>query len=228
VYPSWPLISSYTNGTFNWHSREALVSDLAELKTQRGPLFERLAAATVQEIAADPQLVDFARAVGKTAFAENCAPCHGAGGQGGKGYAHLADDDWLWGGSLAQIEHTIRHGVRSADTNTRRSIMPAFGRDGMLQRPDVHAVAYYVRSLSGLPVAPGTDVARGKAVYAQNCAGCHGPEGRGNRDLGAPNLTDAIWLYGSDEATIVDGIWNGRGAVMPAWDGRLDDVTIKA
>jgi cytochrome c oxidase cbb3-type subunit III len=228
VYPSWPLLSSYTRGTFGWHSREALVSDLAELKAQRGPMFAKLAAASLPEIASDPELLDFARAVGKPAFAENCAPCHGAGGQGGKGYAHLADDDWLWGGRLEQIEQSIRHGVRSNDSKSRKGSMPAFGRDGMLQRPDINAVADYVRSLSGLPVEANADLARGKAVFAQYCAVCHGPDGKGNRDLGAPNLTDAIWLYGSDKATIVEGIWNGRGAVMPAWEGRLDDVTIKA
>jgi len=227
-YPSWPLLSSYTKGAFNWNSRDAVVSDIAELKELRGPMFQRLGAASVQEIVSDPQLLDFARAVGKPAFAENCAPCHGAGGQGGKGYSHLADDDWLWGGRLEQIEQTIRHGARSTDTKGHLGAMPAFGRDGILQRGDVNAVADYVRSLAGLPVEPGADLGRGKAVFAQSCAVCHGADGKGNRDLGAPNLTDAIWLYGSDKATIVDGIWNGRGGVMPAWEGRFDDVTIKA
>jgi cytochrome c oxidase cbb3-type subunit 3 len=228
VYPSWPLISSYTAGSFRWSSRAAVVSDLVELKAQRGPMFQRLGAASLQEIVSDPQLLDFARAVGKPAFGENCAPCHGAGGQGGKGYPHLVDDDWLWGGRLEQIEQTIRHGVRSADARGRVGGMPAFGRDGLLQRPDINAVADYVRSLAGLPVDAGADLVRGKAVFAQSCAPCHGVEGKGNRELGAPDLTDAIWLYGSDRATIFDGVWNGRAGVMPAWEGRLDDVTIKA
>ena len=228
VYPSWPLVSSYTKGLFSWHSREAVVADVEALKAQRGPMVAKLAAASLQEIFSDPQLLDFARAVGKPAFAENCAPCHGAGGQGGKGYAHLADDDWLWGGRLEQIEESIRHGVRASDEKTRKGSMPAFGRDGVLQRPDIDAVADYVRSLSGLPVDSNADLARGKAVFAQNCTQCHGADGKGKRELGAPNLTDAIWLYGPEKTVIVEGLMNGRGGVMPAWGGRLDDTTIKA
>jgi cytochrome c oxidase cbb3-type subunit 3 len=228
VYPSWPLISSYTRGLSDWHAREAVIADLDALKRERGPLFARLAETPLQAVMDDPQLLEFTRAVGKPAFAENCAPCHGAGGQGGKGYAHLADDDWLWGGRLTQIEETIRHGVRASDINTRMSVMPAFGRDGILLRPEIDAVADYVRSLSGLPADAGADLGRGKAVFTQHCTKCHGNTGTGNRDLGAPNLTDAIWLYGPEKSVIVEGLINGRGAVMPAWGGRLDEVTIKA
>jgi len=228
VYPSWPLISSYTKGSFGWQSREAVVSDLAQLKVQRGPIMDQLASASLQQIEGSPQLLDFARAVGKSAFADNCAPCHGAGGGGAKGYPNLNDDDWLWGGSLDAIAHTIRTGVRSNHPDTRPGTMPAFGRDGVLKRPDIDAVADYTRSLSGLPTPAGADLTRGAKVFAENCAVCHGEKGAGNRELGAPNLTDKIWLYGPDKQTIVDGIVNGRGAVMPAWAGRLSDTTIKA
>jgi cytochrome c oxidase cbb3-type subunit 3 len=138
----------------------------------------------------------------------------------------------LWGGRLDTIAQTIRFGVRSTNDKTRTGSMPAFGRDGMLKRAEIDTVADYVRSLSALPVDPSAnpkpDLAAGKKIYAENCAVCHGADGKGNRDLGAPNLTDAIWLYGSDKATIVDGLWNGRGSVMPAWAGRLDDTAIKA
>ncbi len=229
VYPSWPLISSYTQGTFGWHSRDAVVTDLAELKAQRGPMTSKLAAASLQEIEADPQLLDFARALGRRAFADNCAPCHGAGGGGAKGYPNLNDDDWLWGGKLDDIALTITHGVRAGDDKGRPAVsMPAFGRDGMLKRPEIEAVANYVRFSAGLPAEAGADLAAGKKIFATTCVACHGEDGRGNRDMGAPNLTDAVWLYGSDKATIVDGLWNGRGGVMPAWGNKLDEATIKA
>jgi len=228
LYPSWPLLFSYTKGTFGWQSRDAVAQDLAELKAQRGPMMGKLAAARLDQIVADPQLLDFARAQGRVTFRDNCAGCHGAGGGGARGYPNLNDDDWLWGGKLDTIAQTIRFGVRSTHDKTRMGSMPAFGRDGMLQRAEIATVADYVRSLSGLAVDPKADLAAGKKIFADNCATCHGPDGKGKRDLGAPNLTDAIWLYGPDKATIVDGLWNGRGSVMPAWDGRLDETAIKA
>jgi cytochrome c oxidase cbb3-type subunit 3 len=228
VYPAWPLISSSTQGVFGWHSRSAVVTDLAALQASRGPMVAKLAAAPVADIVNDPQLLDFARAQGRVAFADNCAPCHGAGGGGTKGYPNLNDDDWLWGGKLAAIEQTIRHGARSGDPKNHEGNMPAFGRDNILKPNQISAVADYVRSLSGLPTEPGIDLALGKKVFADNCAACHGPEGKGNREVGAPNLTDKIWLYGPDKATIMQGVQNGRGGVMPAWEGRLSEPIIKA
>jgi len=228
VYPAWPLISSATQGTFGWHSRSAVESDLAALKAARGPMVAKLAAAPVADIVNDPQLLDFARAQGRVAFADNCAPCHGAGGGGAKGYPNLNDDDWLWGGKLAAIEQTIRHGARSGDKDDHEGNMPAFGRDNILKPNQISAVADYVRSLSGLPAEQGADLGLGKKVFADNCAVCHGPDGKGNRELGAPNLTDKIWLYGPDKATIMQGVQNGRGGQMPAWQGRLSDPIIKA
>ncbi len=228
VYPAWPLLTNSTQGITGWHARSAVVADLDALKAQRGPMVDKLNNASVAEIAKDPQLTDFARAVGRPAFADNCAPCHGAGGGGTKGYPNLNDDDWLWGGTLAAIEQTIRHGARSGDKDDHEGNMPAFGRDGILKAPQISAVADYVRSLSGLSTEPGIDLGIGKKVFADNCALCHGPDGKGNRELGAPNLTDKIWLYASDKETIMEGIRNGRGAVMPAWNGRLNESTIKA
>jgi cytochrome c oxidase cbb3-type subunit III len=214
---------------FGWQSREAIVSDLATLKAQRAPMVDKLAAASLQEIAADPQLLDFARAQGRAAFVENCAPCHGAGGGGAKGYPNLNDDEWIWGGKLDEIAETIRHGVRSGDPKARAGAqMPAFGRDGILKRPEIETVADYVRSLGGIAPPAKADLAAGKKIFASTCAVCHGEDGKGKRELGTPNLTDAIWLYGSGRASVIEGIWNGRGGVMPAWAGRLDDVTIKA
>ena len=228
VYPAWPLVSSYTSGVFNWHARSAVANDMAALQAERQPMMAKLADASLQQIESTPQLLDFARALGGRAFADNCAPCHGSGGGGAKGYPNLNDNDWLWGGTLADIQQTITHGVRSGDDQGHQGSMPAFGRDGMLKHDDIVTVANYVRSLSGLSTAPGTDLAAGAKIFAANCAVCHGPQGKGNRSLGAPNLTDQIWLYGSSTDTIIDGVWNGHGGVMPAWGGKLDPVTIKA
>jgi cytochrome c oxidase cbb3-type subunit 3 len=228
VYPSWPLVSGYTQGLFGWQSRQAIVSDMASLKAIRGPMTDRLATAPLQEIVDNPLLLEFARAQAKPIFNENCAPCHGAGGGGHKAFPNLNDDDWLWGGKLDQVAETIRYGVRAAESKNRLGNMPALGRDGILKRAEVEASAQYTRSLAGLAVDPKADLALGKKVFAETCAACHGPDGKGKRDVGAPNLTDAIWLYGSDAETIVDGLWNGRGGMMPAWANRLDDSTIKA
>jgi cytochrome c oxidase cbb3-type subunit III len=227
-YPSWPLLSSYTTGTIGWSSRQAVNADLASLKAIRGPMMDKLASAPLAEITADPLLLDFARALGRTAFGDNCAPCHGAGAGGAKGYPNLNDNEWLWGGKLDDIAITIQHGIRSTDAKSRLGSMPAFGRDGLMKRDEIESVTDYVRSMANLAVDPKADVVAGKKVFAATCAACHGDDGKGKRDLGAPDLTDQIWLYGSDRASIIDGLWNGRGGIMPAWAGRLDANTIKA
>jgi cytochrome c oxidase cbb3-type subunit 3 len=228
VYPAWPLVSSYTTGVSDWHSRTAVAQELAALQTQRSAMTAKLAAASLQQIETTPELLDFARALGRPAFADNCAPCHGAGGGGAKGYPNLDDNKWLWGGTLADISQTITHGARSGDDDGRQGSMPAFGRDGTLKPDQISTVADYVRSLAGLEAGPGADLAAGAKIFADNCAVCHGPQGKGNREVGAPNLTDNIWLYAPDKKTIMEGITNGRGGVMPAWGAKLSPVTIKA
>jgi cytochrome c oxidase cbb3-type subunit 3 len=228
AYPAWPLVSSYTTGVLGWHSREAVVADLDALKAQRAGMSGQLAAASVEEIVQKPELFAFARAQGKASFGDNCAPCHGAGGAGAKGYPNLNDDEWLWGGTLPEIEHTIRYGARSGNDKGHQGTMPAFGRDGMLKREELSQVADFVRSISGLPVEKAANLTAGAKLFADNCAACHGDKGQGNRELGAPSLSDQIWLFGSDKATIMESLWNGRGGVMPTWDGRLDDTTVKA
>jgi len=205
-----------------------VTTDLVALQQQRSQMMTRLAAASLQEIESTPDLLDFSRALGGRAFADNCAPCHGAGGGGAKGYPNLDDNDWLWGGTLDDISQTITHGVRAGDEKGHQGSMPAFGRDGMLKRDDIVLVADYVRSLSGLSTTPGANLTLGAKIFANNCAVCHGPDGKGNRSVGAPNLTDQIWLYGSDTKTIIDDIWNGHGGIMPAWGQKLDPATIKA
>jgi cytochrome c oxidase cbb3-type subunit III len=227
VYPTWPLITSYSHGILGWSSRADVSQELDRLRARRAPMMSKLTQASVGEIAANPQLSDFARALSKPVFAENCAPCHGSGGGGGKGYPNLNDDDWLWGGKLDDLVLTIRHGIRAADDKTRQGAMPAFGRDGILKPSEISVAADFVRILAKLP-APNANATLGAKVFADNCAVCHGDDGKGKRDLGAPDLTDAIWLFGSDKAAIAEAITNGRGSVMPAWRDRLDETTIKA
>jgi cytochrome c oxidase cbb3-type subunit III len=229
AYPAWPLITGATSGVLGWHSRAAVVADVANLATLRDPMNVRLAAASLVEIEKTPELLGFARAEGAAAFANNCAPCHGAGGQGSKGYPNLNADRWLWGGTLEQIQATITHGARwDADPKTHSSLMPSFGRDNLLKPAEVVAAANFVRSLSGQSVDPDADLAKGKKVFADNCSACHGPEGKGSIEFGAPNLTTKVWLYGSDRASIIERITNGGGGVMPAWGPKLDPTTIKA
>jgi len=228
VYPAWPLIGSLTAGLFGYSSRSEVATDVNGLIDLRKGMVDKLAAASLADIEKDPALLGFARAQGKAAFGNNCAPCHGSGGAGAKGYPNLNDDDWLWGGKLEQIYETISFGIRSGHRKAHESTMLAFGREGVLKRPEIVNVANYVRSLSGLSARPGTDLAAGKKIFADNCASCHGENAKGNPELGAPNLTDKIWLYGSDEAAIIETITNGRNGVMPAWTGKLDEPTLKA
>jgi cytochrome c oxidase cbb3-type subunit 3 len=228
VYPAWPMLWSHTTGILHYSSRADVAVELANLEKIRGEKMVTLGAASLTDIERDPALLALARARGKAVFGDNCAPCHGSGAAGAKGYPNLNDDDWLWGGSLDQIKQTIEFGARSGHAKTHESAMLAFGRDGMLKSEEIVTVANYVRSLSGLPTRRGYDPAAGRKIFADNCVSCHGDAGKGNQEVGAPNLTDKIWLYGSDEVAVIETITNGRSGVMPAWIGRLDPSTIKA
>ena len=228
VYPSWPGVTpdgGYMRGIWNWSARGAVTEELQDLQKMRAGSMDAITKASLADIEKDPKLLGFARALGKAAFGDNCAPCHGAGGGGAKGYPNLVDDDWLWGGSADAIHQTITYGIRSGDPKAREGSMPAFGKDGTLKKEEISAVSDHVRNIAGLDKNPSP---AGAKLFADNCAACHGDAGKGNLDLGAPNLTDGIWLYGSDKASIVEGLTNGRGSVMPAWTGRLDPTTIKA
>jgi cytochrome c oxidase cbb3-type subunit 3 len=228
VYPAWPLLWSHTTGVLNYSSRADVAVELANLGKIRGDKMVALGAASLANIEKDPALLALARASGKTVFGDNCAPCHGSGGAGAKGYPNLNDDEWLWGGTLDQIQKTIQFGVRSGHAKAHEGAMLAFGKEGVLKKDEIVIVANYVRSLSGLPTSKGYDATAGAKIFADNCASCHGDAGKGNQELGAPDLTDKIWLFGSDEASVIETITNGRAGVMPAWVGRLDPSTIKA
>ena len=228
VYPAWPTISSNTKGLFGYSSRADVAVELANLEKIRGAKMAALATASLADIEKDPQMLALARAKGKTVFGDNCAACHGTGAAGAKGFPNLNGDDWLWGGSLEQIQQTLLYGVRSGHPKTREGQMLAFGKDGVLKPAEIVTVANYVRELAGLPTRQGYDAKAGAKIFAENCVACHGDNAKGNPEVGAPNLTDKIWLYGSDEATLIETITNGRAGVMPAWEGRLDPTTIKA
>lgn len=227
LMPAWPGINGYTPGVLKQSDRANVAQELRALQAQRGANEVELQTASLQQIEADPELQAHAMAVGASVFGDNCATCHGAGGGGAKGYPNLRDDVWLWGGSLDEIEHTIRVGIRSGHAQTRTSQMPAFGRDGMLDQRQVGDLTEYVVALSGRQ-ADRAAVGRAAQLYADNCAACHGAAGTGDRAQGAPDLTDREWLYGSDRESIAAQIHNGRGGVMPTWEGRFSPGVIKA
>ncbi len=226
VYPAWPMVSDYTRGLLGYSSRADVTDQLRQAAAARAQQTAQLTQLSVEQIAADPQLLNYAIAGGRSVFAVNCAPCHGAGGQGGHGYPVLADDDWLWGGDLANIERTIRYGVRGTSSETRQSEMPKFGVDGLLTAAQIADVTAYVLSLSGEPVDKEA-AARGQPIFAEQCVACHGEDGGGNIELGAPSLKDKIWLYGNTATAVSAQVTNPHHGVMPTWEGRLDDATIK-
>jgi len=228
LYPAIPWVSGYTKGVLGYTERAALDETMAAARAAQAGYLQRIAEKTPAEIRGDADLLNFAMAGGKSAFADNCAPCHGAGGAGRPGYPNLADDDWLWGGSLEAIHTTVRFGVRwSGNEKTRVSEMPRFGgADGVLKPAQIADVTQYVLSLNGKSKDPAS--AKGGApLYAENCASCHGANGEGNPEVGAPKLSDAVWLYGDTPETIARQIGAARHGVMPAWEGRLDSATIK-
>jgi cytochrome c oxidase cbb3-type subunit III len=226
LYPSIPLGKTHTTGMLGYTNRGALVESTAEAAQAQAKFRDGVRSASLDEIRKDPALLAFAETGGRAVFAENCVPCHRAGGAGAKGFPNLADDDWLWGGTLAQIQQTITHGVRNADPDSHQSQMPRFGVEGILNRQQIDDVADYVLSLSG-QAAPADAAKRGAPIFAENCALCHGADGKGNIEVGAKNLTNGIWLYGGDRAKVVETITNARNSSMPAWGERLDPTTIK-
>jgi len=226
VMPSWPLISSYSEGVIGHSDRVAVAERLAEARAGQSEFRDQIAARPVQEVVDDAALRDFSIAGGASAFAVNCSQCHGRGAAGAAGYPNLNDDDWLWGGTPEAIHLSIQYGIRSGHDEARDSAMPAFLRDQILERGQVEDVVEFVLSLSGQE-HDGERADRGKAVFAEQCVACHGDEGKGNIELGAPNLTNSIWLFGGDRETITSVVSNSRRGVMPAWEGRLDPVVLK-
>lgn len=225
--PAWPVFGGYTHGYLNHSQRDDVRNAVVALKTERQGREVALSNASLEQIEKNPELLQFALAEGKSAFADNCAACHGSGGQGAKGYPNLNDDVWLWGGKLEDIQHTITVGARSTSPRTRYSAMPAFGRDNLLKPEQISDLTEFVVALSGRP-ADKSAVGRARKLFADNCAQCHGAAGKGDRSMGAPDLTADSYLYGPARQDISDQIWNGHGGVMPTWEGRLSPETIKS
>jgi cytochrome c oxidase cbb3-type subunit III len=226
LFPAWPLVSQATQGVLGYSTRASAAAELEAAQARNAPLDARIMESDLAAIADDPELLRFATAGGGAVFRNHCGQCHGAGAQGALGgYPNLLDDSWLWGGTVEAIHQTIAHGIRyDPDPDTRYSEMPAFG--AILEEAEIAGLAEYVLALSGAP--HDAALAAGAAEnYEINCSACHGLEGEGNTDLGAPALNDAIWLYGGDRETILHSIRFARYGIMPAFQGRLRDVDVR-
>lgn len=228
AYPAWPGLKSATPGLLGWSTRGAVAEDIKAHNAKNDAINAKLASVEIASIGDDAELRTYAASAGSAVFKTWCAQCHGSGAAGAKGYPNLLDDDWLWGGDIDAIHATISHGVRSdADDDTRYSEMPAFGRDELLEKEEISQVVNFVMSLSGDP-ADASQVEAGAAVYADNCSACHMDDGTGDREQGAPNLTDAIWLFGGKHDDILQTVTNSRFGVMPNWNVRLTEAQIRA
>lgn len=228
AYPAWPMINSATAGILGWSSRGAVTEEIAAVDEGNAAINTRLVEVPLDAIPANADLDTYAVSAGGAVFRTWCAQCHGSGAAGAKGYPNLLDDDWLWGGDIEAIYTTIAHGIRNEDDeDARYSEMPAFGRDEILEPEQLDQVVNYVMSLSGTP-RDAAKLAAGAEVFADNCAACHGDDGTGDREQGAPNLADAIWLYGGDYDSLLDTVTYSRYGVMPAWNTRLTEAQIRA
>ncbi|MEL6913139.1 MAG: cytochrome-c oxidase, cbb3-type subunit III [Pseudomonadota bacterium] len=226
AFPAWPMISGATEGLLGYSTRAEVAADIAAVDARNADFIATLASADLSTLSRDDPAYHFGVAGGAAVFRANCSQCHGSGAQGALGYPNLLDDDWLWGGTLSEIEYTVRHGIRNeTDWDAHYSEMPAFAE--ILSEEEQSAVVEYVLSLSG----EDHDAAlleTGATLYVDQCASCHGDAGRGDRFLGAPNLTDAIWLYGGSRDAVAYTVANARFGVMPAWGQRLEEDEIKA
>lgn len=231
VMPAVPIFTgegwTYTKGIIGYSQRDVVRGEVARSEASRAVFEDRIATADLAGIRSDEDLLAVALAGGAAAFGDNCAPCHGSGAQGFTGFPNLNDDDWLWGGSLDDIHTTIAHGIRwEEDEDTRFSQMPKFKSDEILSDGEIGDVVHYVLSLGGSDHDTAA-AGRGASVFTDQCSFCHGEGGEGDRAQGAPNLSDALWLFGGDEASITRSVSEGRFGVMPSWSGRLSEATVK-
>lgn len=227
AYPAWPLVSSATSGLLGYSTRAEVAEEIAAVEASNEAINAQLASVELTEIAADAELNGYAISAGAAVFRTWCAQCHGSGAAGAKGYPNLLDDDWLWGGDMESIHYTISHGIRNEeDLDAHYSEMPAFGE--ILENEEIEQVVNYVMALSGgTPIDAGR-VPAGDVLFADNCSSCHGEEGLGDIYQGAPNLADAIWLYGGDYDTLIETVTYSRYGVMPPWSQRLSEAQIRA
>lgn len=206
----YPGMGSY-KGLLGWSSRGQLQDEQAQATQKYGPLFDKYLKQDLKAVAANPE----ARETGKHLFLTYCSQCHGSDAGGAKGFPNLTDNDWLYGGDPETIKTTI--------TNGRDGVMPAWGP--VLGEQGVKEVANYVLSLSGRK-HDATLAAAGKEKFVTICAACHMPDGKGMQALGAPNLTDNVWLYGGSEQSIIESITKGRNGHMPAQGEKLGEAKV--
>ena len=224
VMPAWPGITGHSAGVIGYSQRSVVAQQIVEARDARSDVAARVASAPIDAIERNAELLTYALAAGQSAFAVNCVQCHGGGGVGAKGFPSLIDDAWIWGGTLDDIQRTLAVGIRSDHPDTRDNAMPAFLTDELLFESEIRDVARYVQSLS----IGGTPRGDGATIFADNCAVCHGDRGEGNAELGAPRLSDAIWLYGGDLESIIQTVSRSRAGVMPAWESRLEQATLRS
>jgi len=225
--PAPPGMQGFTSGITGNSERANVAGAMAQLEASRSDRFAQLRDASLEDIRSDPDLFRFALAAGDSAFGDNCATCHGSGAQGFVGYPNLNDDVWLWGGTYDEIRHTLEVGIRADHPDTRFSLMPAFGADGLYSAEQINHLTDYVLGLSGRE-HDAESARRGATLFAEQCVTCHGPAGEGDQSMGAPNLSDAEWLYGGSRDQVYRSIWRGPAGVMPAWSERLDPAVISA
>ena len=226
AYPAWPLISGATTGLLGFSTRGEVSAEIARVDQMNAALNTALAEVELASLTDQPDLYRYAVAGGAAVFRSHCSQCHGSGAAGAKGYPNLLDDDWLWGGDITEIATTITHGIRNdVDDDAHWSEMPAFG--DILKKVEIAQVVQHVLALSGQDHDT-TAAEAGAVTFEDQCSGCHGPDGTGDRDLGAPDLTDRIWLYGGDPETLTETITASRFGVMPPWGARLDQADINA
>lgn len=226
AYPAWPMISGATTGVLGWSTRANVAEEIKLHEAKNDGLVTELLGTELASLAPEDDLHRYAVSRGGAVFRAQCSQCHGSGAAGAKGYPNLLDDDWLWGGDVDNIVLTVRHGIRNeTDGDARYSEMPAYGE--IFSDEEITDVVEYVTSLSSQEYDAGM-AERGATLFADNCAACHGDMAEGNRDLGAPNLSDAIWLYGGDRATLEHTVRYARYGVMPAWGQRLSEADVRA
>lgn len=226
AYPAWPMISGATTGLLGYSTRGEVAANIAAVETANAALTTRLSEVELVALGDDADLNRFAVQAGASVFRTNCSQCHGSGAAGALGYPNLLDDDWLWGGDIDNIALTVRHGIRDdIDPDTRWTQMPAFGE--MLSKDEIASLVAHVQNISGQDHDAAL-AAAGAGLFADNCASCHGDTGLGDREQGAPNLTDAIWLYGGNAEALEYSIVNARFGIMPPWSPRLSEAEINA
>jgi cytochrome c oxidase cbb3-type subunit 3 len=226
LLPTWPLGQTFTKGMLGIDQKTAVAADVVAANAARAGWMDALATAEFDTIRADPDLMSRALATAGPLFGQNCQACHGKGGIGGRGFPRLNDNIWIWGGTADEIATTLRVGINSEHPDTHFAQMPAFGYDELLTRAEISVLTDYVQTLGKGVILD--DPSAGAVLFQANCAGCHGENARGVEGSGAPNLTDADWVYGDDAASIHQTLIAGRQGHMPSWQSRLTEAEIRA